>query len=107
MMHSTNFLTNKYLRLAPEVRDALASGRPVIALESTVIAHGLPRPTNLNVAREMEAAIRAEGAVPAPDELMDRSIVVGLSEAELERLATTDEPVAKASRRGLAVALAQ
>src|SRR6185437_14784720 len=107
MMHSTDFLTDNYLRLAPEVRDALASGRPVVALESTVIAHGLPRPTNLTVAREMEAAIRAEGAIPATVALLDGSIVVGLSEAELERLATADEPVAKASRRGLAVALAQ
>ena len=49
MTHSTDFLTNNYLRLAPEVRDALEDGRPVVALESTVIAHGLPRPTNLAV----------------------------------------------------------
>ncbi|HEX5546955.1 MAG TPA: pseudouridine-5'-phosphate glycosidase [Ktedonobacterales bacterium] len=107
MPHHADFTANRYLRLAPEVRDALASGRPVVALESTVIAHGLPRPTNLTVAREMEAAIRAESAVPATVALLDGSIVVGLSGAELERLATTDEPVAKASRRGLAVALAQ
>ena len=107
MTHSTDFLTNNYLRLAPEVRDALEDGRPVVALESTVIAHGLPRPTNLAVAREMEATIRTEGAIPATVALLDGSIVVGLSDAELERLAMTDEPVAKASRRGLAVALAQ
>ena len=99
--------TNDYLRLADDVRDALAAGRPVVALESTVIAHGLPRPDNLAVAREMEAAARAEGAIPATVALLDGRIVVGLSDAELERLATTDEPVAKASRRGLAVALAQ
>ena len=98
---------NEYLRLAPEVRDALAAGRPVVALESTVIAHGLPRPTNLTVARAMEAAVRAEGAVPATIALLDGQIVIGLSDAELERLATTTELVAKASRRGLAVALAQ
>ena len=107
MPHYADFSANQYLRLAPEVRDALASDRPVVALESTVIAHGLPRPTNLTVAREMEAAIRAEGAIPATVALLDGSIVVGLSESELERLATTDEPVVKASRRGLAVALAQ
>src|SRR6476646_11087965 len=53
MTHSTDFLTNNYLRLAPEVRDALEDGRPGVALESTVIAHGLPRPTNLAVAREL------------------------------------------------------
>ena len=98
---------NGYLRLAPEVRDALAAGRPVVALESTVIAHGLPRPTNLTVARAMEAAVRAEGAVPATIALLDGQIAIGLSDAELERLATTAEPVAKASRRGLAIALAQ
>jgi len=98
---------NQYLRLAPEVEDALAADRPVVALESTLIAHGLPRPTNLAVAREMEATIRTEGAVPATIALLDGHIVIGLSDAELERLATTDEPVAKASRRGLAVALAQ
>ncbi|HET9980071.1 MAG TPA: pseudouridine-5'-phosphate glycosidase [Ktedonobacterales bacterium] len=104
---SANQHENDYLRLADDVRDALAAGRPVVALESTVIAHGLPRPDNLTVAREMEAAVRAEGAVPATIALLDGRIVVGLSDAELERLATTDEPVAKASRRGLAVALAQ
>jgi pseudouridylate synthase len=98
---------NQYLRLAPEVEDALAAGRPVVALESTLIAHGLPRPTNLAVAHEMEATIRTEGAVPATIALLDGHIVIGLSDAELERLATTDEPAAKASRRGLAVALAQ
>jgi pseudouridylate synthase len=98
---------NKYLRLAAEVSDALASGRPVVALESTLIAHGLPRPTNLTVAREMEARVRTEGAVPATIALLDGQIVIGMSDAELERLATTSEPVAKASRRGLAVALAQ
>ena len=107
MTQSPRLPTNDYLRLADEVRDALAAGRPVVALESTVIAHGLPRPDNLAVAREMEAAARAEGAIPATVALLDGRIVVGLSDAELERLATTDEPVAKASRRGLAVALAQ
>lgn len=107
MPESASQPTTTYLRIAPEVRDALASGCPVVALESTVIAHGLPRPTNLTVAREMEAAVRAEGAVPATIALLDGHIVIGLSDAELERLATTDESVAKASRRGLGVALAQ
>ena len=97
----------EYLRLSDEVRDALAAGRPVVALESTVIAHGLPRPDNLTVAREMQEAVRAEGAIPATVAVMDGQIVVGLSDADLERLATTELPVAKASRRGLAVALAQ
>lgn len=107
MTQPVSLPANDYLRFAPEVRDALTSGRPVVALESTLIAHGLPRPTNLTVAREMEAIVRVEGAVPATIALLDGQIVIGLSDAELERLATTDEPVAKASRRGLAVALAQ
>lgn len=102
----TDLPGNHYLRIAPEVRDALAAGHAVVALESTVIAYGLPRPTNLDVARAMEATIRAEGAVPATIALIDGQIVIGLTDAELERLATTDEPVAKASRRGLGVALA-
>lgn len=106
MTQPTRLPANEYLRLAPDVQDALASGRPVVALESTLIAHGLPRPTNLTVAREMEATVRAEGAVPATIALLDGHIVIGLSDTELERLATTDALVAKTSRRGLAVALA-
>jgi pseudouridylate synthase len=95
-----------YLTIAEEVREALAAGRPVVALESTVIAHGLPHPTNLEVAREMEAAVRAHGGVPATIAVMDGHVVVGLSEVELTRLATSDS-VLKASRRDLAVALAR
>ena len=56
---------NKYLHLSEEVRDALAEGRPVVALESTIIAHGLPWPDNLDVAHALEEAVREEGAVPA------------------------------------------
>ena len=91
--------------MAEEVREALAAGRPVVALESTVIAHGLPRPANVEVARAMEATVRAEGAVPATIALLDGRIVVGLSGAEIERLGS-EEGVLKASRRDLAVALA-
>jgi len=97
---------NMYLRIAPSVREALALGRPVVALESTVIAHGLPYPANVEVARAMEAAIRAEGALPATIALLDGQIAVGLEDLEIERLAT--EPgVLKASRRDLAPALAR
>jgi len=94
-----------YLTLSPEIRAALAANRPVVALESTVIAHGLPYPANLEIARDMEATIRAEGAVPATVGLRDGRIVVGLSSAEIEQLATA-EHVLKVSRRDLAVALA-
>jgi len=96
----------RYLRLADDVRAALAEGRPVVALESTVIAHGLPHPANVEVARAMEAAIHAEGAVPATVALLDGRIVVGLADAEIERLGT-ERGVRKASRRDLAVALAR
>ena len=96
---------SNYLTISPEVQAALEARRPVVALESTVIAHGLPYPANLEIAREMEAAIRAEKAVPATIGLHDGRIVVGLSSAEIERLATAEQ-VLKVSRRDLAVALA-
>lgn len=94
-----------YLTLSPEVHAALAAQRPVVALESTVIAHGLPYPSNVQVAWAMEEAIRLENAVPATIGLRDGRIVVGLSPAEIEQLATASH-VLKVSRRDLAVALA-
>ena len=94
-----------YVRVAEEVREMLARGGPVVALESTVIAHGLPRPANVDVARAMEAAVREQGAVPATMALLDGHIVVGLSGEEIERLGSEDG-VLKASRRDLGVALA-
>jgi pseudouridine-5'-phosphate glycosidase len=94
-----------YLRLSDEVRRVLDADRPVVALESTVIAHGLPHPLNVAVAREMEAVIRAEDATPATIALLDGWIVVGLSSDEIERLGS-ETGVLKASRRDLAVALA-
>jgi pseudouridine-5'-phosphate glycosidase len=94
-----------YVRVAGPVRQALAQSQPVVALESTVIAHGLPYPSNVEVARAMEGAISAEGATPATVALLDGQIVVGLSAEEVERLATEDH-VMKASRRDLGVALA-
>lgn len=94
-----------FLRVTAEVAAALAEGWAVVALESTVIAHGLPRPANVEVALAMEAAVRAEGAVPATIALLDGRIVVGLSGAEVERLGAEDS-VLKVSRRDLAPALA-
>jgi pseudouridylate synthase len=93
------------LSLSQEIQVALAAQRPIVALESTVIAHGLPYPANLEIARDMEAVIRAEGAVPATIGLREGRIVVGLSLAEIEELATAKD-VLKISRRDLAVALA-
>ncbi len=95
-----------YLRVAQAVSEALASGRPVVALESTVIAHGLPYPENLAVARAMEAAIRAEGATSATIALLDGQIVIGMSDDEIARLGA-ESGVWKASRRDLGMALAR
>ena len=94
-----------YLKLADEVQAALQAQRPVVALESTVIAHGLPYPANIEVAQAMEAAIRSEGAIPATTGVRNGKIVIGLSQDEIEQLGTTQE-VLKVSRRDLAVALA-
>ena len=91
--------------LASEVEDALARGRAVVALESTIVAHGLPRPRNLVVARELEQLVRDGGAVPATIAVLDGQVRVGLGPDELERLAA-DPAVSKASVRDLAPLLA-
>lgn len=98
-------MTTFHLRHGAEVADALRVGRPVVALESTIVSHGLPRPDNLRVAREIEQAVRDAGAVPATIGMITGRLVVGLDDAELTRLATVDE-VAKLSVRDLAVAAA-
>lgn len=96
------------LRVAPEVADALSDGRPVVALESTLISHGLPYPQNLEVARASEAAVRASGGVPATVAVYDGALLVGLDAAALEALATAPSgSVLKAARPSLAVALAE
>ncbi len=94
-----------YLKLSDEVQAALRELRPIVALESTVIAHGLPYPENVQVAQAMEEAIRNEGAIPATVGIHDGKIVIGLSKAEIERLGTAKD-VLKVSRRDLAIALA-
>ena len=96
------------LLIQPEVADALAAGRPVVALESTLISHGLAYPDNLAVASASEAAVRESGAVPATIAVHDGRLVVGLSEAELETLATAERgSVMKAARPSLGVAIAR
>lgn len=94
------------LDVRPEVAEALSAGRPVVALETTVFAHGLPAPRNLEAARRMAAALGEAGAIAAPIGLLDGKVRVGLGEAELERLASAGE-VAKVSRRDLAAVLAR
>jgi pseudouridine-5'-phosphate glycosidase len=94
------------IRVAPEVAAALAGGGPVVALESTIISHGLPRPTNVDIARQIEAAVRDRGAVPATIAIVDGVVRVGLDAAALETIAGSDD-VAKASVRDLAVVCAR
>lgn len=94
-----------WLNISTEVAAALAAGRPVVALESTLIAHGLPRPINLETARATEAAVRAEGAVPATVAVIRGVPTVGLTDDELDPLAR-EEGVLKASRRDLGAAVA-
>jgi pseudouridylate synthase len=98
--------TGSWLRFSPEVADARSAGSPIVALESTVIAHGLPRPRNLETAREVEALIRARGAVPATIAVLDGVPTIGLSPEQLERLAD-EAGVEKLSTRDLPVAMAR
>jgi len=95
------------LLIAPEVSAALRAGAPVVALESTLITHGLPHPLNFEVAREAEHAVRVEGAVPATVAIRDGRLMVGLSEEELVALASAMvDTLGKAARPNLAAALA-
>jgi pseudouridine-5'-phosphate glycosidase len=87
---------------SPEVAAALSAGKPVVALESTIISHGLPRPSNLNVAREVEQIVRDHGAVPATIAILDGKVCIGLSDEQLIAIATRDD-IAKASTRDLAI----
>lgn len=92
-------------RLSEEVGRALHAGAPVVALESTVITHGLPRPENLDLARDMEAAVREGGAVPATIAILEGQVRIGLSEDELQALARADD-LRKISLRDFGAALA-
>ncbi|MFG6459678.1 pseudouridine-5'-phosphate glycosidase [Roseateles sp. BYS96W] len=93
------------IQLSPEVAAARAAGKPVVALESTIIAHGMPWPQNLETAREVEDVIRAEGAVPATIAVIDGRIRVGLTNEELQQLAQAPDAM-KLSRRDLPYAIA-
>lgn len=96
----------RYLSIRDEIQDAIQSRIPVVALESTVISHGLPFPDNLETAAGMEARVRQSGAIPATIGLLDGKIIVGLNSAEVHRLATSPS-VVKVSRRDFAPVLAQ
>ncbi len=93
------------LVFSPEVAAALANKSPIVALESTIISHGLPRPSNLNVAREVEAIVREHGATPATIAILDGVIHIGLTDEQLVAIANRDD-ISKASSRDLAVLVA-
>ncbi len=98
---------NKYLDIAPEVKEALEAGKPVVALESTIISHGMPYPQNVETALEVERIIREAGAVPATIAIIGGRLKAGLSESEIDYLGKTGASVPKASRRDLPVLVAQ
>ena len=92
------------LKFNQEVADAIENKKPVVALESTIIAHGLPYPNNLETARQLEKIIRENGATPATIAVFDGEICVGLDDNQIERLAT-DKTIRKISRRDLPIAV--
>lgn len=98
---------NKYLDVAPEVADALAAGKPVVALESTIISHGMPYPQNVETALNVEKIIRENGAVPATIAILGGRLKAGLKPEEIEYLGKKGQAVHKASRRDLAVLAAR
>jgi pseudouridine-5'-phosphate glycosidase len=93
------------IKYSKEVSAAKSQGRPIVALESTIISHGLPRPTNLEVAKDVEGIVRKEGATPATIAIIDGEIYVGLEEDQLIRIAN-DDNIVKASTRDLAIVCA-
>ena len=98
---------NKYLDVSPEVAQALAAGKPVVALESTIISHGMPYPQNVETALAVEQIIRDNGAVPATIAIIGGRLKAGCSKEEIEHLGKAGSKVAKASRRDLPVLVAR
>ncbi len=98
---------NQYLDISPEVREALAKGDPVVALESTIISHGMPYPQNVETALRVEQTIRDAGATPATIAIIGGRLKAGLSPEEIEHLGRSGRAVAKASRRDLPVLVAR
>ena len=95
-------MSQQNFRTSPEVAEARKSGKPIVALESTIISHGLPRPSNLTVAREVEEIVRSRGAVPATIAVLDGIVHIGLTDDQLVDIANRDD-IAKASSRDLAI----
>ena len=105
--HKEEPTMNKYLDIAPEVAEALAAGKPVVALESTIISHGMPYPKNVETALEVEKIIRENGAVPATIAIIGGRLKAGLSADEIEYFGKKGAEIAKASRRDLPVLVAR
>ncbi len=98
---------NKYLDVAPEVAAAIAAGKPVVALESTIISHGMPYPQNVETALAVEKLVRENGAVPATIAIIGGRLKAGLSPEEIEYFGKKGAAIAKASRRDLPVLIAK
>ena len=98
-------MTNEYLSIAPEIAEAIAAGKPVVALESTILSHGMPFPQNVEFAHKVEEIVRAEGAIPATTAIIGGKLKVGLTSKELDIMCKA-ENVGKVSRRDVAVYLA-
>jgi pseudouridine-5'-phosphate glycosidase len=99
-------MTRDLLQIHPEIESALTANKPVVALESTVIAHGLPRPQNIETALRLEQIVREEGATPATIAVLDGKLCVGLNQNQLEHLANSDD-IKKLSTRDLPIAIAR
>jgi pseudouridine-5'-phosphate glycosidase len=92
---------NRYLDVHPDIQDALDNGRPVVALESTIICHGMPYPRNLETATRVETVVREIGAIPATIAILDGRLKVGLVDEQIEYLASNGQEISKASRRDI------
>src|SRR6266481_1869110 len=99
-------MSENFFCISPEIEAALAANKPVVALESTVIAHGLPRPQNLETARRLEQIVREGGATPATIAVLEGKLCVGLHQNQIELIGNGDD-IKKISTRDLAVALAR
>ncbi|PIA15832.1 indigoidine synthase A family protein [Coemansia reversa NRRL 1564] len=104
---STKYSHSPLIQLSPRVSEAISNGEPIVALESTIISHGMPYPQNIETARQVEAAVVAHGSTPATIALIDGKIHVGLRDEELIRIGRGDELVVKTSRRDMAAVLSQ
>jgi len=103
---TTALKTNALIDLHPEVAEALHARKPVVALESTIIAHGMPHPVNLEAARSVERNVRVSGSIPATIGLIDGRVKIGLKPHELEQLAERKIQPVKLSRRDIGTAIA-